>query len=195
MQHLDFTDFSSIESLMLPELPGCPRATMRDAAMRAFAMLCEDTRCFKEEIAFEVTADRDYDMVSPHNDTVIIGWETVKVDGAEMLPGDYEATGPNRITFNNDVQGKCRVLLLLKPLFSAQAVPSDILLRWGDVVAAAAKANLMLMPETPWSNPPLGQYYQQAYNRDSLRIAGDVRNQFSIDRTGRTTYKRSVYGI
>ena len=196
MQHLDFSDFSLVQQLAQPELSGCPRATITETAALVFSQFCEATHCFREHIDLTVTADvADYDLVSPHPDTLVVGVQMVQLNNSLQLPGNYIADAPGRITFTDGQSGNCRATVLLKPMPTAQAAPAELLNRWAETIASGVKRKLMLMPEKPWSNPQMAGYYQDEYERDCLRIAADVRNQFSVSRTGRAEYSRSVYGV
>lgn len=196
MLHLDFSDFSLVEQLAQPELTGCPRMTISENSALVFSQFCERTQCYRELVDFNaVSTVSEYDLVPPHSGAIVVGIQDVHCSGSRLRPGDYFADAPSRISFASPQSGAVRVVVILKPLPTAQAAPAELLTRWVETIAEGVKARLMLMPEKPWSNPQLGAYYQDNYDRSSLRIATDVRNEFSVSRVGRVPFTRSVYGI
>ena len=196
MLHLDFSDFSLIEYLALPELPGCPRATIRETAALVFADFCGITQCFKERLEMIIETDvSEYDLVSPHDQTMVIGVAAVDVGGRPLIPGDYTADSPSRIVFAAGIAGVAKITLILKSTLDAVSAPADILNRWAEVIAHGVKFRLLLMPDKPWSNPQLAGHYRSEYDRECSRVASDVRNEFSVSRHGRAGFTYSVYGV
>lgn len=196
MLHQDFTDFSLIEQLCLPELAGCPRASIREIAAIAFSEFCEQTHCYREIIELDTDgSDTTYDLVSPYQDTIIIGVFSVSKDGKDLKPTDYESHSPSTMTFPGINAGKVIITVLLKPVITLQIVPSSILSRWADSISNGVKYRLMILPEKPWSNSQMASYYRNEFESSMLEIASDIRNQFSVSRVGRSSSRHSFYGI
>ena len=196
MLHLNFTDFSLIEQLVLPDVPGCPRASVSDMAALVVSGFCEVTQCYREEIKLEADGNLvDFELVSPQAEAVVIGVFSVKDKFRDFLPGDYAAHSSNIITFSSPPSNDMAAIVILKTKVNAKSVPSSIIQRWADVIAKGVRYRLMAMPEKPWSNPSLASYYRNEFDADTLRISADVVNQFSVVRKGRAKRNHSFYGV
>lgn len=194
MLHLDFTDFSLIEHLSLPELDGCTRATISETAALVLADFCETTQCYREEIKLHSDGSTtQFDLVSPQDESIIVGIFSVKIGDKELLPGDYDSHGPGTIVFNEPPKEEIIIMVILKTTYNAMAAPSSILNRWADTISKGVKFRLMAQMQKPWSNPQMASYYRQEFDSDSLRVSTDIRNQFSVVRKGRAKRNQSFY--
>lgn len=195
MLHLDFSDFSLIEQLVIPELAGITRATVNENIAMIFSQFCKDSQSFRELLSIPVNVNSSqYDLYSPHDGAVIIGIFHVDHDGVELKKGDYIQRSFSVIELiENPNAGDLKVGVVLKTLPTYQAGPTAIIDRYSDVLASGVKARLMLMPDKPWSNPQLGGYYQDLYDRGLLEANADVRNEFSVTRSNRSPRKPSYY--
>lgn len=192
MIHQDFTDFSQVVQLAQPELAYCPRATIFEAAAMAFMALCEKTQCYKEVIEFDAS-NGELDLISPHEGAQVAGVDKILIDDKELMRGEYEAHSLTHIVFEKGKSGK--VVVNMKPTYDAQTAPASIINAYAETIANGTKGRLMLSLKMPWADPSMGQYYQGLFEVQCLRISADVRNSYSITRSGRAPYQRSVYGV
>jgi hypothetical protein len=103
--------------------------------------------------------------------------ETVKVtaSASSVLTLSRAQEGTTALTF---LTGDAIELLTLKakiavrPTLTATTIDPLFFAEYRMPVAAGAKAALMLMPSKPWSNPALGAFYRQEFERaiDRARI-------------------------
>lgn len=194
MLHLNFTDFSLIEQLTMPDLSGCPRASISDMAALVVSEFCEVTQCYREEIKLEADGKTtDFELVSPQANAMVVGVFSANDKDTDFLPGDYTAHSPGVIQFPTAPTSDINVIAILKPQVNAKTVPASILHRWADTIAKGVRYRLMAMPEKPWSNPQMASYYRGEFDRDALKISADVVNQFSIVRKGRAKRNHSFY--
>jgi hypothetical protein len=194
MLHLDFTDFSLIEHLTMPELTGCTRASISETAAIVLSDFCESTQCYREEIKLQSNGSvTQFDLISPHDESIIIGIFSVKIGSNELLPGDYDSHSPSTIQFIESPKEEITIVVILKTTVNAMAAPSSIVNRWADTISRGVRYRLMAQPQKPWSNPQMAGYYRQEYDADALRISGDIRNQFSVVRKGRAKRNQSFY--
>ena len=196
MLHLNFTDFSLIEQLVLPDVPGCPRASISDMTALVVSEFCEVTQCYREEIELEADGHAlDFELISPHSDAVVIGVFSACDKHTDFLPGDYTAHSSELVRFNVAPKINVTVILILKPTVNSKAVPADIINRWADTIANGVRYRLMAIPEKPWSNPQLASHYRNEFDTNALKISADVVNQFSVVRKGRAKRNHSFYGV
>lgn len=196
MLHLDFTDFSLIEQLTLPDLSGCPRASISETAAIVVSEFCEVTQCYREEIKLEADGKTSsFELVSPQSDSMVIGVYSASDKKRDYLPGDYTAHSPSVMEFPEPLSEDLKVIVILKPIANAKTVPSSIIQRWADAIAKGVRYRLMAIPEKPWSNPSLASYYRNEFDADTLKISADVVNQFSVVRKGRARRNQSFYGV
>lgn len=75
--------------------------------------------------------------------------------------------------------GACRVFmqLVFKPTHTATTFDDVLLHDWVRGVAAGVKAELMVIPGKPWSNPQMATYYRQAF----MKEIGEAKVKVSKD--------------
>lgn len=196
MLHLDFTDFSLIEHLTMPELAGCTRASISETSAIVLSDFCESTQCYREEIKLQSDGiTQQFDLVSPHDESIIIGIFSVRVGDKDLLAGDYDSHSPSTIHFIEAPKEDITIVVILKTTVNAMAAPSSIVNRWADTISKGVRYRLMSQAQKPWSNPQMAGYYRQEYDSDTLRISTDIRNQFSVVRAGRAKRNQSFYGV
>lgn len=196
MLHLNFTDFSLFEQLVMPDVVGCPRASISEMAAKVVSEFCEVTQCYREEIELEADGNTvDFELVSPQMDASVIGIYSAVSNNKELLPGDYTAHSSDVVRFSAAPDNNVTLMLILKPNINAKSAPSGIINRWADTIASGVRYRLMAMPDKPWTDPQLASFYHKSFQTDSLRISADVVNQFSVVRTGRAKRNQSFYGV
>jgi hypothetical protein len=196
MLHLNFTDFSLIEQLVSPDVPGCPRASISDMSALVVSEFCEVTQCYREEVKLEADGQTlDFELISPQADALVVGIFSARDDHTDFLPGDYAAHSSELLRFSKAPKNDVTVMLVLKPTLNAKTAPADIINRWADTIASGVRFRLMAMPGKPWSNPQLASYYRNEFDADTLKISADVVNQFSVVRTGRAKRNQSFFGV
>lgn len=197
MLHHSFSDFTLIHTLVASEISGAPKASVLEAAAVVFSEFCDKTHAFKEEISMTVEAGvTEYDLVSPHEDAIIIGIAEMVLDGKELKPGDYLSNAPSRFKLVDESTGagSLTVNVILKTKLTSTSAPTELLERWGDIIATGVKARMMRMPNREWSSPQDANFYRSEYAKSLLMVNSDVRNEFSVSRKGRSNFTYSVYG-
>jgi hypothetical protein len=196
MLHLNFTDFSLIEQLVLPDVVGCPRASISDIAATVVSEFCEVTQCYREEVEIEGDGQTvDFELIPPQPDALVIGIYSAKSGKEDLLPGDYSAHSSDVVRFKSPPKGIITLIVILKPMINATNAPSGIINRWADTIASGVRYRLMAMPEKPWTNPQLASFHHRKFETDALKISADVVNQFSVVRTGRAKSNHSFFGV
>lgn len=185
---------SVVVDLALPELPGAIKSHCQSVASLVFAEFCSETQCFREWVTIALDGRSEaYDIVTPHEDHLVIGIDKIRIGDADCVPGDYIADSAGEVVFPDGNTGTARLLVILKPKASAATAPEKLLERWADALSAGLKARMMLMPEKPWTNPQLGGHYKNEFERSKLQALADVRNEFSVSRRGRSHQSQSYY--
>ncbi len=173
---------------VLPEVLGCPAPTLDARIVAAAAEFCRETLSWSElqDPLTLIDGVFDYD-IDPPAGAYTLSILGVWVDGRELRPspgGMDTAELGNVPYYYNAAQdyGVLRVFptpsnptasMFVKacyvPIASATTLPDFLGTQYLDVIASGAKAELMLMPGQPWSNPQLSGYYKQRFQDGIIR--------------------------
>lgn len=192
MIHLDFSDFELIVDDARPSLPGIFDAEIRRVTAQVLGEFTERAPVFIEDIQ-AAAGESFYELISPHDCTMVIGIKTVEVGGVRVLPGDYRSHAVGQIEFSEPTAASVNVFAVLKTLESACGFPTVLMQRWRRVICDGVLARLMLQPGKQWSNPELGMLHRQAFEQGIQQACGDARNEHSVTRQTRPHYNRSVW--
>lgn len=169
---------------LLPEVPGCPRHTLIEAARDAVIAFCERTNILKLEHApiTTVASTASYAFV-PSAGTEVHDVLQAWYDGNEIFPIDTdqieniytdwmnESGTPKyftrldkrniRLVPNPDaaVTNGLTMLVTLKPAIDATTIDDTVYEEYRDTIEAHAKGKLMAMPGKTWTNIKLASAY------------------------------------
>jgi hypothetical protein len=184
--------------LVLPDLPGCPKALALAAVKRAAEELCRSAYVWIEEIGpvDVVPGQAEYVCPVPSGATPVIllglfidGWQIRAATAEEMdaeHPGWTELTASRPIRFLVPTPGKVRLVpeptksmpaaltarMALAPAQNAATVEDVIIDQWSQAVAHAAKAELLALPGKPWTQPQLAEHHARQFRVQAARARG-----------------------
>jgi hypothetical protein len=179
------------------EVIGCPEPTINQALLLAAIEFCRETKSWTE-IQEPITLVDDafeYEMDAPSGALVqtvrdvwigsrrltpvtVAGLQNVMPDWATMQasePSYYNMAGELPLLRVYPVpMGTTGQALVVRatyvPKTNAATLPDFLGQRHMEGIASGAKARLMAMPGTPWSNPELAIYYRSLYDQSILNV-------------------------
>lgn len=179
---------------VLPEVLGCPDPLVSQALRLAATEFCRGSLAWSEiQGPYPlIEGVRDYEMDTPVADAVVASVQQVWVDDKSLtaMPVDSAVPGsaikgmPTHFTMSfdasvvslyplpSDAAMTLTARVAYAPSMSATTLPDFLGVEWVEVIASGAKARLMTMPKTDWTNPELGLYYRQIFDKgvQSARI-------------------------
>jgi len=171
--------FEAFYGSILPEVIGCPDPMVNARITAAAAEFCREALVWNEvqdPFALE-DGVYDYDLDVPpgafivtvmdvwSNDRLLSPTSTKLPFGASLEPSHFRVSEFNTLRVfptPSAPTASLKVHVAYAPLMTATSLP-DSLVRFVDAIASGAKADLMLMPAVPWSNPNLATYYRQKF--------------------------------
>lgn len=184
--------------LILPDLPGCPKALALAAVRRGADELCRGAYVWTGELGpVDVSAGQtDYTFAAPSGSVPVIMlglyYQGVPLSAAtaeeldEKYPGWSELTAARPLRFIVPAIGKVRLVpkpttaatgaltarMVLAPAHDAADVQDLIFEQWAPAVAHAAKAELMAVPGKAWSDPQLSEHHARQFRTHIARARG-----------------------
>ena len=176
---------------VLPDVPGCPDPVVKLALVAAAHEFCRETLCWTEiqDPMPLVAGTSDYEIDMPSQAlalTVRDVWlgtsrlAPVTMQALQRVMPDWRtASSSEPVYYNAAVErGSIRVFpiptnpaglaLVVRasyaPSMGANALPDFLGQRYMEVIAAGAKARLLIVPGTEWANAPLAGYYRQLFD-------------------------------
>jgi len=178
---------------VLPEVIGCPDPTVNQAIVSAAAEFCRETLSWTEiqDPVSLVNGEHNYELDVPSQAyalTVRDVWlgirrlQPITMQALQVLMPTWQtATGSVPTHFNSATErGLIRVFpipndvlatdpkLVIRaayvPVLNATTIPDFLGQRHVEVIAAGAKARLMVIPGTAWSNPGLAGIYRTQFD-------------------------------
>ncbi|MHB0820125.1 hypothetical protein ACYCFK_17845 [Stutzerimonas stutzeri] len=164
-------------SMIAPEAPGCPLATIRDQLRWAQRELCTEGNAWVVRGETVVVAAR-----TPYAEIEApIGAEAIRIlrllDGQrQLVPGEhYHQTGPNSVAFTRLPSAAALIGdLACRPQFGLD-MPSELLSHWAEALMDGARSRLFMLPQ-PWRDPALADRYGLAF----LSAQSDARQLANI---------------
>ena len=172
----------AFHSFILPEVLGCPEPLVNSRLVAAAAEFCRETLSWSDIQGPIQLVDQiaDYDVDADAN-SYVITVSGVWVGGRKLEPLAIDipstvsfAQEPAAYNMLNDYSvlrvyptpsaptATFTMKVCYVPMPTATSLP-DYMIRFTDVIAAGAKAELMIMPGMTWSNPKLSEYYRQKF--------------------------------
>ena len=195
---MEFDSLRAVADLALPELVGCPQRTIMETASVVFADFCHKTKCYRASITVELESGvGKIELDAPYKNAVVIGIERVKVNGREVMAGEFYSHNYNEVTLVDEPDGECELELVLKHIPYSESVPKILIATYLETLAKGVKGKLMTMAGGvyPWADMQRGAAYLQEYEQDAHVAATDIKNGFNVSRVPRKQYTRSVYGF
>lgn len=184
--------------LVLPDLPGCPKALALAAVRRGADELCRAAYVWTESLGpVDVVAwQADYACPIPDGARPVImlglAFEGLPLTAttAEELdarhPGWTELSAARPLKFLVPALGKVRLVprpskakagvltarMALAPAHGAEAVEDHIFDYWAAAVAHAAKAELFAVPGKAWTEPQLAEHHARQFRTQVVRARG-----------------------
>jgi len=205
-------NFSDFYDWVIPDIPGYIPG-MIDMALRDAAIeFCEKALIWKETLdPIEITSGVDqYDLSLPAKSvladvleaSLVNGWlDPINTVGVRNSGGQGRGGAPSGYLFYDDTivtidpaptsNDTLNLIVALKPSRASDKLPSFLLERWIDAVAAGAKSRLMRMQKKAWTNPELAGVNESTF-RDQVATAGMVAAK---NRTRMPMRTRYVHGI
>jgi hypothetical protein len=170
-----------------PECPGCPLFQVDKAVREAAISLLSRADLYRAEpeLISILPGVTEYDLEAPTGaepnrvlDLTHNGRSLTKVADEATIYSMLDAGQPSTPTHyyqrDNEAiiiapapkeQLQFRLFLALKPSATSTSIPDGIAREYRDLIAAGAKARLMLMAAQTWTSPELGGYNRQLFER------------------------------
>lgn len=180
--------FSKFYDYVLPDIPGFVTGVIDIALRNAAIEFCEKSAIWKQtldQIAL-VSGRSQYDVI-PHTSQAKLadvleaelgsgGWLEPVTTRDVVVAGSSRTGAPKGMLFYDDeiitvdpiptASDTLQLLVSLKPARAATQLPSFLLERWIDVIAAGAKSRLMRMSKKPWTNLTMAAAYEADFQRE-----------------------------
>jgi len=180
--------FNDFLAEVIPDVHGCPDIVAINAVRNAAIELCKRTNYWKVDLdAFSTEVNTlVYDLDSPENGAAVSMILSLFRDGVEIEPRTEEWLNENVATWRTSTgvpayyfRPSSNTVMLarlpgaaysitgsvsLVPKRTATGINSVVYEAHLETIAAGAKARLMVMPNVPWSNPPLAQFHGAKFN-------------------------------
>lgn len=188
-------DLSLIYSLCAPELPGVSIPMLDSYIMQAWRELARRSQCWSEwQSVALIDGQSAYVLTVPDGSRAYVVLGAV-YGGRPLFPISPEALAdadpdfmdragsPSNFWLAQDGRlviyptptanesAPLKVEVSLVPTLSSQALPEIFAEKYGEVIAAGAKARLMVMPNQAWSNPPLSQFHQAQFDNGATEAS------------------------
>lgn len=175
------TAITSLYDRMMPDLPGCPTASIAQATIDVMRDFCIKTECWQETVAQALTEDTvAYTLAPAATDADIrrIKWVKIKSATADDLDDIYETdtyyytfNGTATLTLNDDIKPTATVAtsglntrVILVPKINSTTWDTNLMNRWSQAIVAGVKAQLMDNDKESWGNPRRAERFQRDYD-------------------------------
>jgi hypothetical protein len=188
-------DLSAFFPRIQPFVPGAAYPVIEDAIRLAAEQFCERTRLWRTDDTVTLTESSDTSYLCAQQHAVIHEVESARGEAGDLQPISISAldeqfddwrgmTGsapqyytqikPDTLRFVPVADsGQVTVQLILKPSPAAKQLPDFIFSQYSRVIAAGAKAELMVMPGAEYtkSGNAAAAYYLTVFNSELDRIS------------------------
>jgi hypothetical protein len=147
-------------SNILPYVPGCLVVLIKAETLRVATEFCRKTHIWQAVEESTATEGDETITLSPASGDVV----GVKVEINDREISDYTLSGTT-VTLEDELSedDSIKVTLYLTPERDATELPDILYNEWLEGISAGVRANLMLMPEKPWSTPNMVMIHAQTY--------------------------------
>lgn len=173
------TDLETLLPHVLPSATTCPEPMAIHALREAAIVFCERTGAWRENDEFTTTGHEIEVMCVPPY-AALHKIEAASFNGCRLEPitfaqsMDMQSDGPpayitqaqpDAVRVVPPARGLLRVSMLLKPSADAEMIPSFLATHHGRDIAHGALGTLLILPNQPFTNPGLGGYFTQVFER------------------------------
>lgn len=194
--------FTAFLPEILPQLPGCSDVLATNAVRNACVDFCAGSLLWNETLDAEDVTDSSfpYDLLAPSgakvaavmslsiNGTAIypVGLDSLEpiqgwADSTSSIPQCYCQLTPGQMILYPRLEGTAVMIMRLAyaPTRESTTVDSYVYQEYLEEIAAGALSKLMKIPGQPWSNPELGVYYGDLFEKSITDAATRVNKSFS----------------
>lgn len=176
--------WSDFYDMVMPELPGCPRAAIDNALRESAIEFCEQSRAWRvlHPDVITVPGTAVYAFVPADGAAVhAISHATLDGRGLEMRGGETGTNGGDHhgrrgfpryilggaahftLVPEPDAAGVLAMTVILKPSIASTGIEDLLFVEYREPIVHGALARLMLSPKKPYSNIQLAAYHQQRF--------------------------------
>lgn len=159
------TTIADLVDDLVPEAPGCPASTVRDALRWAQRELCaEGNAWIVSDGPVVVGADTPFAEVEVPSGADALRIVSLLQGARELKPGlDYRQTGSNGVEFLRATPDSSTLLgsLACKPA-RGRDMPAELLARWEEAIKDGARSRLLTLPY-PWRDLRLSEHYRRKF--------------------------------
>jgi len=206
-------NLDAFKPLVLAEVIGCPDPLLNQAILMAAAQLCRESMAwteFQDPIRL-VDGVSDYGIDVPTGANLLtvrdvwVGNRRLEARVSQLIVPGEQSSVPMYYNMARDRSllsvfpmpmasngATLSVRACYFPLPTATTLPDFLGQDYMDAIASGAKARLMMMPNVPWSNPNLGDYYRNNFDASLI----EARIEEMHDRApGRLTVQPRSFGF
>ena len=201
---------------ILLEADGCPNLLAARALRRAGRKFCKESGYWREELSLLSLADNtpSYDLTGAlPADSEIDGilsvvresdGEALKDRSPLQLENDYSdwrnergdpevytqfsPTALRIVPYPTTTTDSLRIFARLIPVLTATTLPDMVLNRYGEGIFAGAVAELLRVPNKPWSNATRAADFEDWFKVEWTKAKSEAERFFSRRRTGTVRY-------
>lgn len=178
-------DLDELLPQVMPLAPSCPEPVALRYLREAARQYCAALPVWRDSDSFTVSTP-ELEQLCTITDAEIVKIETahlgtVKLEPVttaeldELHPDWYTdetegsaryitQTGPDSVSLYPRTTGTLTLRLVLKPSLQANMVPDILVTRFADVIGRGAAGNMLLVPNTEYTNPSLGAAHLAYFN-------------------------------
>lgn len=185
---------------------GCPEPVMAKAVLNTLIDFCADTKVWREYVDCGTVraASFPYDL-GGNAGAVVAGLLDVRINGYPLeatnettldairvewqddrgTPAGYYLTDPDTLMVYPlpDMDYQMRVSQYYTPSRDATAVPSYLHQRYATIIAAGTVAQLMAIPNKPWSNPQFAAVWSNRFGAKKAEVKIAVNQSMVMSNT------------
>lgn len=189
---------SDFSRFILPEVVGCPDPVLHQAIVQTAFEFCDRTGAWSELLSdsdlycesTQIQESASY-LLPSTKDAIALRVTGVWINGVSVTStqiasglikaGYHSAVSHDVVTITPAPKGDFSITfkVVFAPKMSALSLP-DMMARYERAISAGAKARLMLMPNTTWTNPQLAVLHRQTFDS----AVTDARIESVFDRVG-----------
>jgi hypothetical protein len=175
------TAYTSFYPLLVPELPGIENVLMLQQIQLTAREFFRDTESWREELSpVNIVVDKTTYALPKLYDAMIhrIIWVKTGGDTADPIEvDDYNLIEDYMLELENAPDTALTDGLIVKAVFIpylfSNEIPTFLMEKWAEAIAAGVKAALMMQNNKKWSNAERGQLYAQEFYNWQARARFD----------------------
>lgn len=203
-------DLDELLPQVMPLAPSCPEPVALRYLREAARQYCAAMSVWRDTDSFTVSAP-EFEQLCTIPDAEIVKIETAHLGDAKLEPvalADLDARhpnwyidesegparyitqiGPDSVSLYPRATGTLKLRLVLKPSLQATMVPDVLVTRFAEIIGRGAAGNILLVPNTEYTNPSLGAAHL-AYFNSKINTGARFRAQAGQQRAPQRTKPR-----